>query len=130
MRVTFHFRKMNFHSHMTINKVRGSLLLVFISSSNSASRDRRPPSLLTAATANIGDHHVTPGSAITFVDHHARSHVTGPSTPLPSLEDVGVLTPPQRPTTSTMPMKSMAPCYQPPPPVECHVSEKEGTRRG
>ena len=59
-----------------------------------------------------------------------------PSMPLPSLKDVGVLTPLWHPchndndNTTTLTTTTTMPCYWPSPMVECHVSKKEGMKRG
>jgi hypothetical protein len=122
------------HDHMTINKVLNyfaafTLRLHLLPQQRPAAH-RHVPTLLTTISQ--------PGSATNLVD--SRSHVTGPIDAPPFIEGCGrpnsPTTPPQRPrhnnnnaTTLTTSATMTAPCYRPSPPVECHVSEKEGTRR-
>ena len=129
------------HGHMTINKVR-KLFRCFQPSSPPAATALHetlcPVLLPTTATANIFDHCGTtsqPGSTITLLPHPGGTSLA-PSTPLPSLKDVGILTPLRHPchnnndntTTSTTLMTMTTPYYRPPPLVNCYVSKKGGMK--
>jgi hypothetical protein len=118
------------HDHMTINKVPNSFCCFHTTTSSSLTPTAPHCPLPLPPSSNIIDHHVI--AQVCYQPCRATS--LAPLMPLPSLKDVGVLTPPRCPrhnnaTISTITMTMTASCYRPPPPVKCHVSKKEGTRR-
>ena len=122
------------HSHMSINKVANSFCCFHTTTSSSLTPIPPCCPLPPLPSSSTVDHITAQVCHQPWLTPGATS--LAPSMPLPSLKDVGVLTPPQHPchndnanaTTSTTSMTMTTPCYQPPPLLECHISKKEEMR--